>query len=207
MPAARATPQRRAFPAWATLGPNARRLLLLKVADALASRTEDFIVTMMAEIGATRAWAGFNVRLGIGMLREAAALTTQIRGETMPSDRRGCFAMSVRKPVGVVLGIAPWNGPLVLGVRAIAAPLACGNTVILKGSEISPGTHAMIGEVRCGLPRRRGQRHPERAIRRGRCRGRDDQPPRRAAGQLRRVHPDGSHHRQVVRRTAQAGRA
>jgi acyl-CoA reductase-like NAD-dependent aldehyde dehydrogenase len=87
------------------------------------------------------------VHLGVGMLREAAALTTQVRGETIPSDRPGCFAMSVRKPVGVVLGIAPWNGPLVLGVRAIAAPLACGNTVILKGSEVSPGTHAMIGEV------------------------------------------------------------
>jgi acyl-CoA reductase-like NAD-dependent aldehyde dehydrogenase len=136
-----------AFPAWAALGPNARRLLLLKAADALAARTEDFVATMMAEIGATRAWAGFNVHLGVGMLREAAALTTQVRGETMPSDRPGCFAMSVRKPVGVVLGIAPWNGPLVLGVRAIATPLACGNTVILKGSEVSPATHAMIGDV------------------------------------------------------------
>lgn len=136
-----------AFPAWAALGPNARRTLLLKAADALQARTEDFVATMMAEIGATRAWAGFNVHLGVGMLREAAALTTQVTGETMPSDRPGCFAMTVRKPVGVVLGIAPWNGPLVLGVRAIAAPLACGNTVILKGSEVSPGTHAMIGEV------------------------------------------------------------
>lgn len=136
-----------AFPAWAALGPTARRMRLLNAADALAARTDDFIATMMAEIGATRAWAGFNVHLGVGMLREAAAQTTQVRGETMPSDRPGCFAMSVRKPVGVVLGIAPWNGPLVLGVRAIATPLACGNTVILKGSEISPGTHAMIGEV------------------------------------------------------------
>jgi acyl-CoA reductase-like NAD-dependent aldehyde dehydrogenase len=136
-----------AFPTWSALGPNARRLLLLKAADILFARTEEFVEVMMAEIGATRAWAGFNVTLGIGMLREAAALTTQVRGETMPSDRPGCFAMSVRKPVGVVLGIAPWNGPLVLGVRAIAAPLACGNTVILKGSEVSPGTHGMIGQI------------------------------------------------------------
>lgn len=136
-----------AFPAWSELGPTARRMLLLKAADIMASRADEFIACMMGEIGATRAWAGFNVHLGTGMLREAAALTTQVRGETMPSDRAGCFAMSVRKPVGVVLGIAPWNGPLVLGARAIAAPLACGNTVILKGSEVSPGTHAMIGDV------------------------------------------------------------
>lgn len=137
----------RAFPAWAALGPNARRALLLKAADALAARSDQFVATMMAEIGATRAWAGFNVHLGVNLLKEAAAQTTQVKGETMPSDRPGCFAMSVRKPVGVVLGIAPWNGPLVLGVRAVATPLACGNTVILKGSEISPGTHALIGEV------------------------------------------------------------
>ncbi|WP_313802316.1 aldehyde dehydrogenase [Sphingobium sp.] len=136
-----------AFPAWAALGPNARRLLLLKAADALAARADEFVATMMAEIGATAGWAGFNVHLGVGLLREAASQTTYIRGETIPSDRPGCFAMSVRKPAGVVLGMAPWNGPLILGVRAIATPLACGNTVILKGSEVSPGTHALIGEV------------------------------------------------------------
>jgi acyl-CoA reductase-like NAD-dependent aldehyde dehydrogenase len=136
-----------AFPAWAALGPNARRTLLLTAADALQARADELIATMTAEIGATRAWAGFNVHLGVGVLREAAALTTQVTGQTIPSDRPGCFAMSVRRPVGVVLGIAPWNAPVILGMRAIATPLACGNTVILKGSEVSPGTHALIGEV------------------------------------------------------------
>jgi benzaldehyde dehydrogenase (NAD) len=47
----------------------------------------------------------------------------------------------------VVLGLAPWNAPIILGVRAIAMPLACGNTVILKGSEICPATHRLIGTV------------------------------------------------------------
>jgi acyl-CoA reductase-like NAD-dependent aldehyde dehydrogenase len=135
------------FPAWAALGPNARRTLLLKAADALQARADDLITTMTAEIGATRAWAGFNVHLGAGVLREAAALTTQVTGQTIPSDRPGCFAMSIRRPVGVVLGIAPWNAPVVLGVRAVATPLACGNTVILKGSEVSPLTHALVAEV------------------------------------------------------------
>lgn len=136
-----------AFPAWAALGPGARRELLLKAADALQARADDLIGTMISEIGATRAWAGFNVRLGVGVLREAAALTTQVSGQTIPSDRPGSFAMTIRKPVGVALGIAPWNAPVVLGVRAVATPLACGNTVLLKGSEISPGTHALLGEV------------------------------------------------------------
>lgn len=136
-----------AFPAWAALGPSARRALLSKAAEVLQSRADDLIASMVAEIGATRAWAGFNVHLGVGVLREAAALTTQVTGQTVPSDRPGSFAMTVRKPVGVVLGMAPWNAPVVLGVRAVATPLACGNTVVLKGSELSPGTHALIGEV------------------------------------------------------------
>jgi len=60
----------------------------------------------------------------------------------------------VRKPAGVVLGIAPWNAPVILGVRAIATPLACGNTVVLKASEVCPATHALIGEAckEAGLP-------------------------------------------------------
>ncbi len=55
--------------------------------------------------------------------------------------------MVLRQPAGVVLAFAPWNAPVLLGVRAIAMPLACGNTVVLKGSELSPLTHRLIGEV------------------------------------------------------------
>jgi benzaldehyde dehydrogenase (NAD) len=55
--------------------------------------------------------------------------------------------MAIRQPAGVVLGIAPWNAPVILGVRAIATPLACGNTVILKGSENCPRTHQLIIEA------------------------------------------------------------
>jgi acyl-CoA reductase-like NAD-dependent aldehyde dehydrogenase len=55
--------------------------------------------------------------------------------------------MALREPVGVILGIAPWNAPIILGARAIAVPLACGNTVILKASEICPRTHSLIVEA------------------------------------------------------------
>ncbi|MBB3954133.1 aldehyde dehydrogenase [Novosphingobium sediminicola] len=136
-----------ALPAWAALGPNVRRRLLLDAADAMEARAADFIACMAAETGASAGWAGFNVHLGAGLLREAAALTTQVKGETIPSDRPGCYAMTVRRPAGVVLGIAPWNAPVILGVRAIATPLACGNTVVLKASEQCPATHRLIGAV------------------------------------------------------------
>jgi benzaldehyde dehydrogenase (NAD) len=98
----------------------------------------------MGEIGATEGWARFNLMLAAGMIREAASLTTQIGGEVIPSDKPGCIAMALREPAGVTVGIAPWNAPIILGVRAIATPLACGNTVVLKGSELCPRTHALI---------------------------------------------------------------
>lgn len=135
------------FTEWSKQGPNARRATLLAAAAALESRTPDFIDAMANEIGATQGWAGFNVMLATSMLREAASLTTQISGEVIPSDKPGCLAMAVREPVGVILGIAPWNAPVILGVRAISTALACGNSVILKASEACPRTHSLIIEA------------------------------------------------------------
>lgn len=136
-----------AFPAWSALGPNARRAALNQAADALAAKAEDFVEAMKGEIGATEGWARFNLMLAVSMVREAAALTTQIGGEVIPSDKPGCIAMGIREPVGVMLGIAPWNAPIILGVRAVAVPLACGNTVVLKASEQCPRTHSLIAEA------------------------------------------------------------
>jgi acyl-CoA reductase-like NAD-dependent aldehyde dehydrogenase len=144
-----------AFPAWSETGPGLRRALLLKAADLLEARAVDFTRTMLEETGATAPWAGFNVHLGAGILRECAALTTQITGDVIPSDKPDVLALALRQPVGVVLGMAPWNAPVILGVRAIAAALACGNTVILRSSELCPATHHLIGAVlnEAGFPK------------------------------------------------------
>ncbi|ADG10805.1 salicylaldehyde dehydrogenase [Caulobacter segnis] len=144
-----------ALPAWSALGPNARRALLYKAAEALEARADAFVQAMMGEIGATEGWARFNLMLAASMVREAASLTTQINGEVIPSDKPGCLAMAVREPVGVILGVAPWNAPIILGVRAVATPLACGNTVVLKASESCPRTHGLIAEAfeAAGLPK------------------------------------------------------
>ncbi len=133
-----------AFPGWAATAPGERRRLLLAAADALQARAPGFVAAMGEETGGTAGWAMFNVGLAADMLREAAALTTQITGEVIPSNRPGTTAMAVRQPAGVVLSLAPWNAPVILGVRAVATPLACGNTVILKTSEICPKTHGLI---------------------------------------------------------------
>ncbi|RAZ78754.1 aldehyde dehydrogenase [Mesorhizobium atlanticum] len=144
-----------AFDAWSKTGPGERRALLSKAADVMASKVGEFTKLMMEETGATGPWAGFNVMLASNMLREAAAMTTQISGEVIPSDKPGTLAMAIRQPAGVCLGIAPWNAPVILGTRALAMPLACGNTVVLKASEMCPGTHRLIGQVlvEAGLPK------------------------------------------------------
>ncbi|WP_295472418.1 aldehyde dehydrogenase [uncultured Pseudomonas sp.] len=135
-----------AFPAWAALAPNERRTRLLKAADQLQANSERFIAAA-GETGAMANWYGFNVMLAAKILREAASMTTQINGEVIPSDVPGSFAMALRQPCGVVLGIAPWNAPVILATRAIAMPLACGNTVVLKASELSPAVHRLIGQI------------------------------------------------------------
>jgi acyl-CoA reductase-like NAD-dependent aldehyde dehydrogenase len=137
---------RHRVPSWAALGPSARRKHLQAAAARLQARAGDFAERISAETGATIGWGHFNVAFAASLFEEAAALTTQVAGEVIPSDH-GAFAMAVRRPAGVVLGIAPWNAPVILGVRAIATPLACGNTVVLKASEVCPATQILIGEV------------------------------------------------------------
>lgn len=143
-----------ALPTWAATGPAARRSLLLKAAERLAERRDAFIDMMIEELGATELWARINVDHGIVMLQEAASLTTQVAGEIIPSDQPERLSMAVREPAGVILGIAPWNAPIVLGLRAVATPLACGNTVLFKASEICPGVHSMLAMlfVDAGFP-------------------------------------------------------
>lgn len=121
--------------------------MLNRAAGEIEARSDSFVETMADELRASEPWARFNVVLGAGMVREAAALTTQITGAVIPSDKPRLLSLALREPVGVILGIAPWNAPVILGCRAIATPLACGNTVILKASERCPRTHGLIVEA------------------------------------------------------------
>lgn len=144
----------RAFQSWSQTGPTERRRILLKAADILEAKTPLFIDAMAKEIGASELWSGFNVMLAANLFREAAALATQIQGETIPTDKPGTLSMTVRQPVGVILSIVPWNGPVILAARAIAYPIICGNSVVFRASETSPKTHLLIAEalIEAGLP-------------------------------------------------------
>ncbi len=143
-----------AFPAWADSTPAFRRAILERSADILTASEARIAEIMMAETGATKAWCAFNVKLGSDILRDASAMTTHIQGVIIPTDQPGATAFAMRQPAGVCLAVAPWNAPIILGVRSIAMALACGNTVILKGSELCPATHRAIVDVliEAGIP-------------------------------------------------------
>ncbi len=127
-----------AFPDWAATGPSTRRAIFLKAADILESRGDEAAELMAKEAGGSRPWALFNVHLAAGMLREAASAVSAPRGEVLTPQDEGVLSLAIREPVGVVAAFAPWNAPVILGTRAVAAPLAAGNSVVVKPSEDAP---------------------------------------------------------------------
>jgi len=143
-----------AAPAWGDAPPAVRQGVFLKAADVLESRQDEVVSLLARETGCTFGMGMFQMHFVPGLLRQSAALAYAPLGEVIPSDT-GAFAMGIRRPVGVVGAIAPWNVPLILSARAIAAPLALGNAVVLKPSEWSPVSGGLIwGEIlaEAGLP-------------------------------------------------------
>jgi acyl-CoA reductase-like NAD-dependent aldehyde dehydrogenase len=133
-----------AFDGWAATSPAERRRLLLRAADLLEAGTEDAVRLMTEETGAVAGWGYFNVNLASEMLREAAALVSRPIGEVLPTSMPGALSLAIRQPAGVVAAFAPWNAPIILGIRSVAAPLAAGNTVVMKPSEHAPLSAALF---------------------------------------------------------------
>ena len=144
-----------AFGGWAELLPGDRQLIFLRAADILARREAEIVGLLAAETGCGAHFAQIQQRFSESLLRQAAGLAYAPTGQILPSNVRGTRALAVRRPVGVVAAIAPWNAALTLAARAVVGPLALGNTVVLKPSEESPITGGTIwAEIfaEAGLP-------------------------------------------------------
>ncbi len=144
-----------AFPSWSQTPPAVRQGIFLRAADILESRMEEIVGLLARETGASFGFGMFQMHFVPGLFRQAAGSAYAPTGEVLLSDIPGAFAMGVRRPVGVVGAIAPWNAALILSARSIAAPLVLGNTVVLKPSEESPISGGLIwGEIfeGAGLP-------------------------------------------------------
>jgi acyl-CoA reductase-like NAD-dependent aldehyde dehydrogenase len=143
-----------AFPQWSATPPAVRQQVFLRAADILERRREEVLSLLARETGCTFGFGLFQMTFVPGLFRQAAGTAYAAMGEIIPSDT-GAFAMAIRRPVGVVGAIVPWNAALILSARSIAAPLVLGNTVVLKPSEHSPYVGGLLwGEIfaEAGLP-------------------------------------------------------
>ena len=133
-----------AFPEWAATPPMVKRKLFLKAADIWEKRQDELVQALNIETGSTIGIAMFQMFFLPGLLREAAAQVYNVTGEVIPADYPGAFFMALRQPCGVVSGFGPFNVPYILCTRAIALPIAYGNTAVLKPSEEAPVTGGLL---------------------------------------------------------------
>ncbi|ETS72954.1 hypothetical protein PFICI_15346 [Pestalotiopsis fici W106-1] len=138
-----------AFSKWRKTSPLERRALFSRLASLLKDNQKTISEVIQKELGCSEKWALINLGDAIGIAEHIASLVTSgvLSGSVPESSASGSCAVVLKEPLGVVLGIAPWNAPLILGLRAVAAAVAAGNTAILKGSELSARTHCLIAHL------------------------------------------------------------
>lgn len=139
---------------WGNTLPSERELILIRAADVLESMRNEFVDLLIEEAGSTFGKAHLEVSVVAGTFRSAAGECRRIMGNTIPCDVPGRMSMVIRRPLGVVAGIAPFNFPLILGAKKVALALAAGNTFVLKPSEETSLVGLKIAEVfdKAGLP-------------------------------------------------------
>ena len=136
-----------AFPAYKETTPTERERMLLRVAEIMEERQGEIVNCLIDEIGSTIGKAMFEFNKGLAMVRAAAGICRNVRGETIPSDRPGTFSMTIREPLGVVGIITPFNVPLIKNTRLVANALAVGNTVVHLPSEMAPHLSVIMAGV------------------------------------------------------------
>jgi alpha-ketoglutaric semialdehyde dehydrogenase len=127
-----------AFPKWSGMPGPARGNYLFKVADLLEQRFEGISAEMTREEGKTLPEAKGEVRRAINIFRYFAGEGSRLPGFLVPSERDRVHMFALRKPLGVVGLITPWNFPIAIPAWKMAPALICGNTVVLKPASAAP---------------------------------------------------------------------
>jgi vanillin dehydrogenase len=136
-----------AFPVYKETTPTERERWLLRVAELMEERKSELLDCLIDEIGSPLQKAMFEFNKGLTMVRAAAGMCRNVRGETIPSDAPGKFSMSIREPLGVVAVISPFNVPLIKTTRLVANALAVGNTVVHLPSEMAPHLTVIFAQI------------------------------------------------------------
>lgn len=134
----------RAFPAWSATTPAERQQVFLDAAALVQARAAEIRELLAVETGCSSDFADIQIGFATALFRQAGQLAYAPAGEVLVSDLPGTRAMAVRRPVGVVAAISPWNAAVSLSGRALAVPIATGNTVVLKPSEESPWSGGVL---------------------------------------------------------------
>jgi aldehyde dehydrogenase (NAD+) len=140
---------------WGNTTASEREKALLRICDVVNARTIEIRDTLIEECGSVSNKAMWEIEYVTDLLRSTAGDVRQVGGDTMPVTVPGQIGMSVRRPLGIVAGIAPFNSPFLLSMKKVAFSLAAGNTFILKPSEETPISGALIADIcaEAGLPR------------------------------------------------------
>lgn len=148
------TAAQEAFPAWAAMLANDREAILLKAADHLQANMERYAGWLIAESGSCFMKTMGELIESVNIFRSAAGECRRINGGIVQTDLPDQISTYIRKPLGVVTGIAPFNYPLLLALGKVALALAAGNTFVLKPSSSTPLSGAIIAECleAAGLP-------------------------------------------------------
>ncbi|HVF78483.1 MAG TPA: gamma-aminobutyraldehyde dehydrogenase [Solirubrobacteraceae bacterium] len=138
-----------AFDGWSSTPPGERALALLRIADALEERGEELSQVESANVGKPIAAAREEIPALVDNLRFFAGASRCMEATAAGEYLEGYTSMLRREAVGVVGQIAPWNYPLMMAIWKIGPALAAGNTVVLKPSEQTPMTAALLAQI-CG---------------------------------------------------------
>jgi aldehyde dehydrogenase (NAD+) len=146
---------RRAFESWRLVPAPRRAELLFRAAQLIAERKEQFARDMTREMGKILDETRGDVQEAIDMTFFMAGEGRRQYGQTVPSELRDKFAMSVRQPLGVCAVITPWNFPMAIPSWKIIPALVCGNTVVFKPATLTPLSALNFVKVleEAGIPR------------------------------------------------------
>lgn len=143
-----------AFQSWKGVSPSAREAIFLKAAQIMEARSEELRDVLIDEAGSTMLKAIYETAHAPAHTRSMAGECRRVMGDTYLSDYPGVSSYCIRRPLGLVLAISPFNFPLLLSNRKIGWAVAAGNCVILKPSEVTPVIGLKLGEIysEAGLP-------------------------------------------------------
>ena len=134
----------KAYPAWSETTPAERARLFFKAAEIVKRRRAEIAEILAQETGSTISFATFQQDLVAATIEQAAGWMYLPKGEVLSSNLAGTHSIGMRRPLGVVACFTPWNGANVLSWRAVLSPVAAGNTVVVKPSELAPISAGII---------------------------------------------------------------